>query len=318
MLQANNILASTAGLADKEADIARLGLKTVMFASLLLILLILIASKTKDKYKKTKKPLFVLIAATIIIPTFILFGSTVYLNVTSESKGPVHWHTGIEFWSCGAEVELRDPQGALTNKIGTSTYHEHNDKFIHLEGVVVTKSEDASLEKFMAVTGGYINDGGIGIPLNKNQDRWFVTGENNKIDGDKQRPENYNIATGSSSWIVEGDKGPVLELKNGNQCSGAEEDPAEVQAFVYRFNKEDNTYSQTKLSHPKDYIMRDEPALGPPADCVIVEYDAPKERTDKLCQQYGIKDKKRCTEFGVESFNPEICYIEEVPAGGTQ
>ncbi len=255
------------------------------------------------------------------MPTFILFGSTIYLNVTSDSKGPVHWHTGIEFWSCGAEVELRDPTGFLSNKVGTSTYHEHNDKFIHLEGVVIDREEDSGLQKFMRVTGGYLEKDRIGIPINDSEDTWFVTDHNdNKVDGDEQRPENFSIATGAGEWVSGSEKGKVLELVNGRTCSGSDEDPAEVQVFVYTFNEENDTYSQRKLEDPTDYVMRDKAILGPPSDCVIVEYDSPKEKTDKLCQQYGVKDKERCVEFGVSSFNEELCYIEEVvtTSGGAQ
>src|SRR5690606_17883313 len=158
--------------------------------------------------------------------------------------------------------------------------------------------------KFMRVTGGYLADDRIGIPLNKDSDNWFALAKNDKLDGDKQYPENFSLATGGGEWIEQTDKGPVLGLRNGNRSSGRDEAPAEVQVFVYRYNKENDTYSQTKLTKPTDYLMRDE-AIVPPGDCVIVEYDQPKERTDKLCQQYGVRDSKRCVEFGVKSYDPE-------------
>ena len=33
--------------------------------------------------------------------------------------------------------------------------------------------------------------------------------------------------------------------------------------------------------------------------------------TDRLCQQYGVRDVERCTEFGVTEFNPELCNIRQ-------
>lgn len=293
---------------DLEQQITSLGIRTTLIASALLIVLTIAAALLKDRVPKLKLPLFLLMAFTMIGTTVVLFGSTIYLNMKAESGGPVHWHTDIEFWACGTELELRDPHGLLSNKIGTSTYHEHNDKRIHLEGVVVKKSEDASLEKFMRVTDGYISPNGIGIPLNDSSDEWFVSGES--IDGDKQDPGKFPLANKTNEWIIDGADGPVVNLVNGKSCPGTDE-PAEVQAFVYRFNEKDDTYIQEKLAEPGKYIMRDE-SLVPPGDCVIVEFDAPKNTTDKLCQQYGVRDAERCIEFGVKEYSSELCNIHEV------
>lgn len=294
---------------DLEGQITSLGVRTVLAASLALIVLTILAAVLKNRAPKLKLPLFLTMAITVIGTTVLLFASTVYLNMKSESGGPVHWHSGIEFWACGAELNLRDPHGLLSNKIGTSTYHEHDDKFIHLEGVVVRKAHDASLEKFMSVTGGYINENGIGIPLNDGGEGWFAEGD--MTDGDIQRPENYSLATGGGEWITPSEDGPVLNLRNGRGCGGDSE-PAEVQAFVYRFNEESDTYVQEKLDNPADYVMREESILGPPSDCVIIEYNTRRETTDKLCEQYGVKDAARCTEFGVKEYDPELCNIREV------
>lgn len=305
--------------ADLEQQITSLGIKTVMYASLILGVTTLLAILLKKK-KALKLPLFLVMALTLIGTTLLLFGSTIYLNIKSESGGPVHWHTDVEFWACGAELELRDPHGLLSNKIGTSTYHEHDDKRIHLEGVVVRKAEDASLEKFMRVSGGYLADDRIGVPLNKlpsdtaivdASSYWLATDKNDKLDGDQQRPENFLMATSNHEWIQESKDGPVLALTNGNGCGGQ---AAEVQAFLYTYNEDDDTYSQRKLGSPMDYIMRDEPVV-PPGDCLIIEYDQPKERTAKLCKQYGVRDSKRCVEFGVKAYDPGVCNIREVSGG---
>lgn len=294
---------------DLEQQVSTLAVKTVLLASAILLVCTLIAywsQKNKKVFKKAKVPLFFTMTATLVLSTATLFGSTIYLNQKAESKGPVHWHSEIEFWACGTELDLRNPTGKLSNKIGTSTYHEHNDKHIHLEGVVVRKSEDASLEKFMRVTGGYIEQDMIGIPLSSNSAEWFAQADDDKLDGDTQG----NLSSDTfNQYVINQEKGSVLNLRNGATCNGA---AAELQTFVYTYNKENNTYSQTKLSDPSKYIMRNESSLGPPSDCVIVEFDSPKSRTNKLCQQYGVKDEKRCVEFGVKSYTPKLCNIKEV------
>lgn len=297
---------------DLEQKINQLGIRTVLVASIILIicaLLALLFAKHKKIFKITKLPLFLVMASTLVIATAILFGATIYLNTKAESKGPVHWHADIEFWVCGAEIELRDPHGFLSNKIGTATYHEHNDKRIHLEGVVVRKSEDASLKKFMTVIGGMITKDRIGIPLNEEQSEWFASGE--QIDGDVQKAANpaYLAQFVSNSFDVTNQ--PVLLLENGMKCG---QQRAELQAFVYRYDKATETYSQSKLYDPREYVLRDESNV-PPGDCVIVEFDVPKERTDKLCEQYGVRDAKRCSEFGVKPYNPKLCKLREITGG---
>lgn len=291
-------------LADLEQQVTSLGVKTVVYASIILIIATVIASLMKDKLPHLKKPLFLIMATTLIGSTALLFGSTVYLNTRAESKGPVHWHTEVEFWACDTELELRNPHGLLSNKIGTATFHEHNDKHLHLEGVVVRKSEDASLQKFMRVTGGFLEREAIGIPLQEDEAEWYAHGE--QTDGDQQ---SLDATAQLKNYTRPTKEGPVMELINGRSCG---QQPAELQMFVYKFDKKSQTYRQEKVADPTTYVMSTDSSLGPPSDCVIVEFDRPKSRTNKLCEQYGVKDKERCTQFGVHKYDPEQCSIREV------
>ena len=291
------LLASASG--DIEGKINSFSIKTVLLSSLILAVLLLIATQVikHKKLDKVKKPLFILIVLAISIPSLVMTGSTIYLNTVSESKGPVHWHTDIEFWVCGQEIELRDPYAFLSNKIGTSTFHEHDDKRIHLEGVVIDKEVDASLGKFMDVTGGSIENSKLVIPTEPNSFESDIDGDVST--GDQELVRNF---------ISKGEDGrSLLTTENGQGCS--DQGYSEVQVFLYRFNKGDDTYTQTKLSDPASYIMRDESTV-PPGDCLIVEFDRVKSSTDKLCKQYGVRDSVRCVEFGVSTYNPELCNID--------
>jgi len=293
---------------DLEGDISSFSLRAVLIASLVLIVLLAIASQVvkNKKYKVLKLPLFVAIVSTIVLPSFLLMGSTVYVNVKSESGGPVHWHTDIEFWVCGQEIELRDPYQFLSNKVGTASYHEHDDKRIHLEGVVIEKEYDASLEKFMDVTGGEISTTSLIIPTDP---QIFE----NDIDGDSPS-NNEGVVRDFLQNDSEGRS--TINVSNGQGCGGGGE-AAEVQAFLFRYNKGDDSYTQTKLENPARYIMRDE-SIVPPGDCVVVEFDTPKNSTNRLCKQYGVRDVERCTEFGVSTYNPDLCNLKQiVPTGGS-
>ncbi len=301
-----NLVAKTV---DLEQQIITLGIRTTLIAAFLLVVASVTAILLK-KHKSFKLPLFILMAGTLVVSTVILFGSTIYLNTHADSKGPVHWHADIEFWACDAELNLRDPHGTLSNKIGTATYHEHNDKRIHLEGVVVKKAEDASLEKFMRVVDGYVTYTAMAVPLNEDPAEWFASGD--QLDGDEQNTERFNQLR---SFVNNGSKGPYMELKNGALCNGK---PAELQAFLYTYDEANKTYSQRKLDDPAKYIMRDE-SVVPPGDCLIIDFDVNKPRTDKLCRQYGVRDTLRCEEFGVEEPSAELCNLRQTAGqGGNQ
>jgi hypothetical protein len=148
-----------------EEVIAHNSFNAVIIATALLAILTTLSLGIKKQGPSLKKFLFWTISAVTMIATLFLAVSTVYLNVVSSSGGPVHWHTDIEIFNCGNEVNIKDPKG-LSNKIGSPTLHEHNDKRIHLEGVVV-EEQDASLGKFFHVIGGKISDSSLTVPTNE-------------------------------------------------------------------------------------------------------------------------------------------------------
>jgi len=117
--------------------------------------IILIVAFISIFYKKTaemtKLILFILILIPTMFTTAYIAGSTIYLNLISETKGPVHWHADFEIWNCGKRVNVVDPTG-LSNRVGESALHEHGDDRIHIEGVVV-KNSDVDFHSFFEQVG---------------------------------------------------------------------------------------------------------------------------------------------------------------------
>ncbi len=223
-----------------EEIVSSYSLLIIGVASILLFTLSGISLLKKKQSNVVKRLLFISIVLTAILPTLFLAFSTLYINALSSSNGPVHWHTDIEIWACGREINLRDPKG-LSNKIGTNTLHEHNDKRIHLEGVVMQPA-DASLGKFFQVIGGLLSENSISVPVEHG----------------------------------------VEQFTNGDTCGDAA--PRELQVFVYKTAGSSNYY-QEKIDDPASYVISPEGAV-PPGDCVIVEFDVRKKRTEKLCTSY--------------------------------
>lgn len=295
-----NIFANTP---DLEHTISQLSKNTVFIAAALLVVLVILSIwAVRSGKKKLFKPLYISIIVVASAATLIISGATVYLNVRSATGGPVHWHADIEFWACGNELELRDPQGALSNKIGTPTLHEHNDKRIHLEGVPVSLPSDASLGKFMNVVGGEISNNTLVVPLNNDK---LYENDEDETDGDGPASPNPQLL---EQFISQQEDGKIASFVNGQQCG---DQAAEVQVFAYTFNEADKTYRQTKLDDPANYAISGHSEV-PPGDCIIFEFAPPMDRTNKLCEQYGVRDIDRCQEFGVKPDETEICEIREV------
>ncbi|MEX1051952.1 MAG: hypothetical protein WEC83_01025 [Patescibacteria group bacterium] len=149
-------------------------LQTVYVAAIALGLLLLVAILLRNPAESAKRVLFWSIASITIISTGLLVGMTIYLNHTSVTKGPVHWHADFEIWACGVKQDLLDPTG-LSNKIGSPTLHEHDDLRIHVEGVVV-EYPDVNLGAFFETIGGGLTGQSLTFPTNAGHES-FTNGQ---------------------------------------------------------------------------------------------------------------------------------------------
>ncbi|HLD96568.1 MAG TPA: hypothetical protein VI794_02550 [Patescibacteria group bacterium] len=141
-----------------------LSLLGLELATGLALFLIIVAVFWKKKTEKAKWFLYLGIALPIVMATLFLAGSTVYLNLTSITGGPVHWHADFQVWACGKELDLIDPTG-IANRVGSPVFHEHGDDRIHVEGVV-TDLEDVALKNFFGFVGGELHDDHFTFPTN--------------------------------------------------------------------------------------------------------------------------------------------------------
>lgn len=134
-----------------------------VFGFLLLLLLVNVAFLYRNGSPYAKKLIFALMVLVITIPTLYFIASTIYVNIISVTKGPVHWHADFEIYACGEELPPPEPPHRLSNKTGTPVLHQHEDKRLHVEGVVVDLS-DVSLRSFFAVQGGELSNRSIKVP----------------------------------------------------------------------------------------------------------------------------------------------------------
>ncbi len=194
-----------------EESLQVFNLRFLSIVAAIVIVLVVFAMNHKHKTKKLKKAIFLAIIIPISIATLFLAGSTIYLNTTSLTEGPVHWHADYQVWYCDQQLQLVDASG-LSNRVGSSTLHSHGDNRIHIEGVV-RKFDDVTLQSYFRSVGGDLRKDGYAYPTQQG----VVIGKNGELcqDGSQGHlkvyvngklnndPEHYVIA--HTSYVPPGD-----------------------------------------------------------------------------------------------------------------
>ena len=67
---------------------------------LLIVLTLLALYHAPGGRSKHKNWIFLAMAIPVAIATIYLVSITIYINVNSETLGPVHWHADFELWQC--------------------------------------------------------------------------------------------------------------------------------------------------------------------------------------------------------------------------
>lgn len=138
--------------------------RLVSIASLFIGLVTVLTLAARPKTARVKWISFLAIVLPTIVVTAYLASSTIFLNMISVTKGPVHWHAEFQVVSCGEELDLVDPRG-LSNRVGSPVLHEHGDNWIHVEGVPVQLA-DVNLHRFFEEIGGELSTEHMLYPTN--------------------------------------------------------------------------------------------------------------------------------------------------------
>lgn len=79
----------------------------------------------------------------------------------------------------------------------------------------------------------------------------------------------------------------MTTYKDGDKCSDGTE--VSMQVFVYQTNN--GAFMQKKLEDPQNYVISPHSQV-PPGDCIIIEFDLRKDKTNKLCNFYKVAKEK--------------------------
>ncbi len=220
----------------------------LVITSILIIVMMCFIGLNRKFTSKHKKLIFWIVVAPVALSSLYLAGHTIYHNIFSVTKGPIHWHADFQIWNCGQQVDLIDPTG-LSNKVGSPLLHEHNDNRIHVEGTVF-KMSDISISRFFQLVGGELTPNSLEVPTNK------------------------GIVSVKNGDLCDGKEGEVqvfvYKVTNG-----------------YKAQKNGFVIQQEKVQNYPDYVLSPYSNV-PPGDCIIVEFGAEKEKTEHICDTYQI------------------------------
>jgi len=138
----------------------------------------------------SKKLVFYSIVIIVSIITIYLVVNTIYINLTSYSRGLVHWHADLEIIICGEEVKFPESDKFLSNKVGKSEVHHHGDMRMHVEGVVNEKEEATLGYFFDAINQDFTNES---ILNHKNGELCKNTGKPGRLRMFVNDKENYEF-----------------------------------------------------------------------------------------------------------------------------
>ena len=237
-----------------EGQISSYSVSLVIIASLFVVFfafLFLLYTKQLAHYKKL---IFCLIVIPVGLSSLFLAGSTVYVNLISDTKGPVHWHADFEVWNCEEKLDLIDPRG-LSNKVGSALFHEHNDNRVHVEGVVLNTAM-VGIDDFFHVVGGDLKKNYFSFPT---ENEVVYVDDGNMCNG---RPGKVQIF--------------LYRIINPNKKSG----------FIYSQEKlekfEDYTSSPYSLVPPGDCIIVEFSEEKDKTDHLCESYRVAKERGELI------------------------------------
>mgnify|MGYP001585965769 CR=1 FL=1 len=209
-------------------------------------LILLVAYSIKKKPRKEKIKKILFIAIV-----FFAIGSNLYLAGITIYTNVVSPTGGPVHWHTDYEMWNCETQLDLIDPTGidnrVGTWEVHEHNDNRMHiEGTILQMEQASFHHFFEIVGGTLDEKGMVFP---------------SVNGEIFMP-------------VEG------------VCNGKK---AELQGFLYRVTNPQDAkewnYTQTKIEYPFNELMAPYSNV-PPGDCLIIEFDVPKESTDKLCASY--------------------------------
>lgn len=264
-----------------------------------LIVTILLLWRLVWHLRPPRAALFTLIGLWVFPVLVVLPSYGLRIAPPHTNKGSVE----IEFWACG--VELQSTVLTRQNQELLTSWYQHPLES-KKQWTFAAHHASPTLPSLIQSMGGEIQQDSVTLPLSEFPEDWLVP--TNLQDGDAQGDI---TAIELQKYTKKASGGTLASFTTGQTCPGTNT-ISELQVFVYR-SMSDTQYGQQKITNLKDFVLQTS-QFTPPADCIIVEFGAPKDRTNKLCPSYGIRDSKRCTAFGANVTDPSVCSLTEVQA----
>jgi hypothetical protein len=277
-------------------------LRVLVVATLAIALICILSASVKKRSPRHNGVLFILISIVVISSTGLLVGAVLDSFLNASPTGLSRRQSQIEYWACGVQLATPAPNKPFSSSNGEGAFYDYGDGFARFQGVIDQEVNAPNLSNFQRAIGGSITATSMVLPLSPDV-------VSTTIDGDSPDPSGVSRIDKFVSSAV--DDQSTITLVNGATCGSTS---SVINIFGYSVNESTNTYMQKKYEFPSNLDLG---KIQNISDCIIVEFDSIREKTDRLCSEIGDQDAARCQDFRLLSKQEGSCDLRQVSEGGT-
>lgn len=275
-------------------------LRVLVVATLAIAIICILSASVKKRSPRHNSVLFALIATVVISSTGLLVGTVLDSFFNASPTGLSRRQSQIEYWACGVQLATPAPNKPFRTSSGEGSFFEYGDGVARFQGIINQELDAPNLANFQNAIGGSITATSMVLPLSENI---ISTG----IDGDIPDPSGTSRI---DKFITKStDSQTTITLVNGSTCGSTS---SVINIFGLSVNESTNTYTQKKFEFPSNLNLGNVQNMS---DCIIVEFDAVREKTDRLCSEIGNRDSARCQDFRLISKQAGSCDLRQVLDG---
>ncbi len=277
-------------------------LRVLVVATLAIAIICILSASVKKRSPRHNSVLFALIAIVVISSTGLLVGAVLDSFLNASPAGLSRRQSQIEYWACGVQLATPAPNKLFTSSNGEGAFYDYGDGLARFQGVIDQEADAPNLSNFQRAIGGSITATSMVLPLSPNV-------VSSAVDGDIPDPSGISRIDKFISG-VEGDQATIT-LVNGSTCGSTS---SVINIFGFNVNVSTNTYTQKKYEFPSNLDLG---KIKDTSDCIIVEFDSVREKTDRLCSEIGNRDSARCQDFRLINKQEGSCDLRQVFEGST-
>jgi hypothetical protein len=247
-------------------DLSAYATRVLIGGVLSLLFVVLCAALFHQKYRETKKVLFVLVTTISLSVTLVLSAVNFQMKSISLDNGLYEVNGHVRIFACGQEIPFGQ-SGSLVNRSLGDGYRRINHKGeMKFFGYRDANRDSDGINAFIESIGGSLTDANLSLPVGEEMISDY--------ESDVITKQFIRLSASGENY---------LEFTNGSSCGDGT--AAALSLYAYAPEASGDTYVQR---HIKEAIgsYRFESAGSTRPNCVIIEFGKPATQTDKTCRWF--------------------------------